>query len=274
MTLVDTHVHVWDDRRLRYPWLEAHPGLDRVVRPVDAGADTRAIFVQADCVPEQGIAEVRYVESLDWPALAGIVAFAPLEASTVSSTLEELTAHPLVVGVRRLLQDEPAGFATSASFVAGLTSAARHGLVFDATVRADQLDELVCVSRAVLELVIVLDHLGNPPLAEGLDSAAGRDWLRGIRTLASTSGVVAKLSGAVAGDERRGRPFVLAALDAFGPDRLLLGSDHPLTVPNNDEAYRQWAATADAALGLTADERAAVRRDTAIRTYGLKENHA
>ena len=272
MTLVDTHVHVWDRDRLRYPWLEASPELPRVAGPIDS--DTQAIFVQADCVPEQGIAEVRYVESLDWPALAGIVAFAPLEASTVSTALEELAAHALVVGIRRLLQDEPAGFATSASFVAGLASVARHGLVFDATVRADQLDELVRVSQAVPELVIVLDHLGNPPLAEGLDSTAGRDWLREISALASQPGVVAKLSGAVAGDERRGRPFALAALDAFGPDRLLLGSDHPLTVPNDAELYERWAATADAALGLTADERAAVRRDTAIRTYGLKENHA
>jgi L-fuconolactonase len=130
------------------------------------------------------------------------------------------------------------------------------------------------VSQAVPELLTVLDHLGNPPLAEGLDSAAGRDWLRGIRALASRPAVVAKVSGAVAGDERRGLPFTLAALDAFGPDRLLLGSDHPLTVRNNAEAYQQWAATADAALGLTADERAAVRSGTAIRTYGLKENRA
>jgi L-fuconolactonase len=270
--LVDTHVHVWDARRLRYPWLEAHPALDRTVCPVDAGADTRAIFVQADSVPEQGIAEVRYVESLDWPTLAGIVAFAPLEASTVEQALEELAAHPLVVGIRRLLQDEPAGFASSASFIAGLASVARHGFVFDATVRADQLDELVLACRSVPEVVVVLDHLGNPALVEGLDSTAGRDWLRGISTLASEPSVVAKLSGAAAGDERRGRPFALAALDAFGPDRLLLGSDHPLTVPNDAEAYQQWAATAEAELGLTGDERAAVRRDTAIRTYRLKEN--
>lgn len=272
MTLVDTHVHVWDTTRLRYPWLEANPELPRVAGPVDTG--TLAIFVQADCVPEQGIAEVRYVESLDCPALAGIVAFAPLEAGTVSSALEELAARPLVVGIRRLLQDEPAGFATSASFVAGLTSVARQGLVFDATVRADQLDEVALVSQAVPELLIVLDHLGNPPLAEGLDSAAGRDWLRGIRALASQPTVVAKLSGAVAVDTRRGRSFALAALDAFGPYRLLLGSDHPLTVRNNAEAYQQWATTADAGLGLTAGERAAVRLETAIRTYGLKENNA
>jgi L-fuconolactonase len=238
------------------------------VHPVDAGPDTSAIFVQADCLPEQAVAEVRRVEALEWPGLVGIVAFAPLEHGTAAETaLAELVEHPLVAGVRRLLQDEPAGFVAAPGFVAGLKAVARRGLVFDATVRADQLEELARVHRAVPDLTVVLDHLGNPPLADGLASAAGQRWLRGIRALAADPAVVVKLSGQAAGDER-GLGFVLAALDAFGPDRMLLGSDYPLTVPGDAAAYRHWARTADTALGLTGDERAAVRRGTAIRTYG------
>jgi len=267
--LIDAHVHVWDAHSLRYPWLDAHPELDRTVYPVDAGPDTSAIFVQADCLPGQGMAEVRRVEALDWPGLAGIVAFAPLEHGAAAETvLAELVEHPLVVGVRRLLQDEPAGFIAAPGFVAGLAAVAMRGLVFDATVRTDQLDELARVHQAVPDLTVVLDHLGNPPLADGLASAAGQQWLRGIRALAADPAVVVKLSGKAAGDER-GLGFVLATLDAFGPDRMLLGSDYPLTVSGDAEAYRHWARTADTALGLTGEERAAVRRGTAIRTYGL-----
>jgi len=264
-------VHVWDTRALTYPWLEAHPELPRRADPVDAGPDTSAIFVQADCLPEQGLAEVCRVEALEWPGLAGIVAFAPLEVAAAAGTgLAELAEHPLVVGVRRLLQDEPAGFVADPGFTAGLAALARRGLVFDATVRADQLDELALLPRAVPELTLVLDHLGGPPLAAGLDSPAGRAWLRGVRALAESPGVVAKFSGAVAGD-RRGEVFARAALEAFGPDRMLLGSDHPLTVPGDAEAYRRWTSTADAAFGLTGGERAAVRHGTAVRTYRLKE---
>jgi L-fuconolactonase len=244
--------------------------LERAVYPVDAGPDTRAIFVQADCAPDQGMAEVRWVEKLAWPALAGIVAFAPIEdGAAAQAVLAELATRPMVVGVRRLLQDEPAGFVSEAGFAAGLAAVARRGLVFDATIRAEQLEELAQVHRVVPGLAVVLDHLGNPPLADGLDSAAGRRWLGGITALAANPSAVVKLSGAVAGDAWTGPLFARAALEVLGPDRMLLGSDQPLTVPGHAEAYRLWASTADAALGLNGDERAAVRSGNAIRTYGL-----
>jgi L-fuconolactonase len=264
-------VHVWDTRRLRYPWLEQHTELARVVHPIGLDTGVQAVFVQADCVAEQGLAEVHYVEGLDWPNLAGIVAFAPLEQGPAADpVLAELASHPLVVGVRRLLQGEPAGFISDADFIAGLAAAARHGFVFDATIRADQLGELADTHRSVPEAVLVLDHLGNPPLDEGLDSPAGRAWLRGIESLASEPTVVVKYSGQVACDNRRGLAFARAALAAFGPDRMMLGSDHPLSVPA-DTAYAQWAEAADTCLGLGGDERVAVRRRTARRTYQLKE---
>jgi L-fuconolactonase len=266
-------VHVWDTRLLRYPWLEQHTELARLVHPIDADPGVLAVFVQADCIARQALAEVRYVEGLDWPRLAGIVAFAPLESgSAAEPALAELASHPRVVGVRRLLQGEPAGFVSDPRFAAGLAAAARHGFVFDATIRADQLEELAAAHRAVPEAVLVLDHLGNPPLAEGLDSAAGRAWREGLAAVAANPAAVAKLSGRVAGDTRHGPGFARAALEAFGPDRMMLGSDHPLTVPADPEAYRRWTDTADARLGLNGAERAAVRRDTALRTYRLKES--
>jgi L-fuconolactonase len=265
-------MHVWDTRRLRYPWLEQHTELPRVVHPIDLGPSARAVFVQADCTPEQGLDEVRYVEQLGWPNLCGIVAFAPLEhARAADEVLAELAEHSLVVGVRRLLQDEPAGFITGAGFTAGLAVTARRSLAFDATIRPDQLDELAEAHRAVPDSTIVLDHLGNPPLEHGLDSEAGRRWLSGIQALAVVPTVAVKFSGHAAGDERRGLAFARAALDAFGPDRMLLGSDHPLTVPADVHAYRRWAQEAGAGLGLSHDEINAVRYRTAIRTYRLEE---
>ena len=124
---IDAHVHVWDTARLTYSWLRDAPLLDRPRLPIDLTAETgeRVVFVQASA--DDGAAEAAWVQSLSagWPSLAGIVAFAPVEEPTLAETLDELSTLPLVVGVRRLLQDEEAGFIASKELVTGSPHACR-----------------------------------------------------------------------------------------------------------------------------------------------------
>lgn len=267
--LLDTHVHVWDPNLLRYPWLDAIPALDRPVLPPVAGGDTLAVFVQADCVDEQGLREVAWVTELNWPALRAVVAYAPVhEGDAAAGRLETLHADPIVRGVRRLLQGAPEGFISSSAVVAGLRRTAATQLAFDATVDAWLLAELAQAHAAVPELTLVLDHLGNPPLKAGLDSDDGRAWLVGVRAVARQPAAVLKLSGQ-ATRTQAGQSFVAAALDVFGPDRAMLGSDSPLSVPDDAVSYRDWAETAGAGLGLDAEELEQVRHRTAERVYRL-----
>ncbi len=251
MRVLDSHLHMWDPAVLDYDWLPI--GLRRRFGPeqlADArstslGADAWAgVFVQADARPGQGLAEVDWVSALSASAgIRGIVAHASLErGAPIEEELDALRGRPLVVGVRRLLQDEPSGFATAGRFVVGARRLASAGLTFDAGARWWQLPDVLALADAVPDLEIVLDHLGKP--AVGGDAApadtAWRDHIRALaerpRTWCKVSGLPAETSGSWTAAQVV--PFLDAALEAFGPDRLLFGSDWPVSDP-----YDRWLST-------------------------------
>lgn len=250
MRVVDTHLHLWDPALLSYPWLDG--ALARRFGPAElraaggAGRDASYVFVQAECEPAQSWAEVEWVRSLaDELPIAGIVARAPLEdGSAAVPFLDRLAAEPLVVGVRRPLQDEPGALAASPGFVEGTRLLAARGLVFDAVVRATQLGVVARLADAVPELVVVLDHLGKPPVGTA-DAPRRPDetpWLGDLRALAERPRVYAKLSGlpAEAGgtwDAAQVEPFFDAALAAFGPERLLVGGDWPVSARDDPQGW-------------------------------------
>ncbi|WP_160150856.1 amidohydrolase family protein [Microbacterium timonense] len=282
MRVVDGHLHLWDPGVLTYEWLEGPLlrsfGPEDLDEAVAEGPDAAYgfVFVQADCLPEQSIAEVDWVASLaPRVALRGIVAHAPLEDPRATEAhLAAYAERPLVVGVRRLLQSEPAGFAAAPGFRDGARAVASAGLVFDACVRWQQLPDVVDLADAVPELTIVLDHLGKPEVgtAQAPDPADGTPWAESLRDLALRPNVVCKLSGLPA--EAQGewtdaqlRPFLDVALDAFGPDRLLFGGDWPVSTP-----YGRWV---DAVSSWLADRvgdhhQRAVLAENAERVYDLR----
>jgi L-fuconolactonase len=236
--VIDAHVHVWDPRRLRYDWL-AGSALDRPRLPGDIddadGTVTRWVFVEADVAPESAFEEARWAGELAWPGLAATVVAADLEAPDAGERIERVAGLPLVRGIRHLLQDLPGERLAAPALRRGLAEVARAGLVFDACVRRTQLDALDRLLGEVHGGVTVLDHLGKPPVDEGLGSDAGRAWLAGLRRLARHERLVVKLSGlpAEARDaatlRRHGPDLLRAALDLFGPQRCLLGSDWPVS---------------------------------------------
>jgi L-fuconolactonase len=277
--VIDTHRHVWDTRLRRYPWLDEEPSMPQGHLPSDA-EDPRvsaAVFVEAGT--ENGVDEARWVQALadsgQWPQLVGIVAAAPVDdPAALSAVLDDLQVLPLFVGVRRLLQDEPPGTLASAPFKEGLVELGAKGVPFDACIRSRQLIELAGLVAGAPGTRIVLDHLGKPPVAAGFGSAHARTWLDDLRRLAELPNVCAKLSGlAPEADPTRPldpqvTPFIEAALDIFGPDRLMAGSDWPVSSIGGLTSFGGWFALV-ARLAGTAGHADAVLRGTALRTYGL-----
>lgn len=231
-TVLDTHVHFIDPGRLTYPWLDGV--LNRPHVPLDYAAEqpgpASAIMVEAGRLPQQAADEIGWIrgEAVGRPWLRGIVAHADIEAPDVEPTLRGYGADPLVVGVRRNLQDDPDGFIGSPTVRRGVRLLGEHGLPFDACVRARQVPELIELARACPDTTIVLDHLGKPAPGPGHDA-----WRVAVAELAALPNVVCKLSGlATEAPPDTPRDYFVQtlayALRTFGAQRCLYGSDWPI----------------------------------------------
>ncbi len=273
LALIDTHLHLWDPQALPHPWLAGEPALDRTFLPadLDTGAHAIAGFIFVEAGAENGAAELAWVSRLArrWPALRGVVAHAPLElGADAAPLLAQVASNALTVGVRRNVQDEPAGFMLSESFVAGVRLLGDRGLPFDACVRERQLRELAQLVDRCAEVTFVLDHLGKPGIAHGRQ----QPWRDDLSALARRPNVVAKLSGLTTeADPRRWTaqdiaPYLGHALTEFGPDRCMFGSDWPVSTLAT--TYQRWVDVVLHVIdGLASDERAAIAAGTARRVY-------
>lgn len=286
MRVVDSHLHLWDPDILDYTWLEGPLerafSVDEIADDALDGVDEEvSIFVQADPVEEQAVAEVGWVDSIALQTgVVAIVAGARLDrGAETEQQLDALAGYERVVGVRHLLQGGPDGLARSDAFVAGARAVASRGWTFDACVRAQQLPDVTALAAAVPELPIVLDHLGKPAVGTGeAPLRPSAEWLRDLADLARRPGVYCKLSGLPAEasgvwTEAQLVPFLDAALESFGPDRLMWGSDWPVSsiagefVPRSRERWFRAVADWASSRGVAAE---ALFWDNALAFYGIR----
>jgi L-fuconolactonase len=272
---IDAHMHFWRYGAGEYDWIDdSLASLRRDFLPADAAVQMgaagfdRCIAVQA----RQTIEETRWLLALaeEYPCIAGVVGWVDLQAADVDAQLETLATHPRLVGVRHVVQAEPAGFLSRPAFRRGIARLEHFGLAYDILVYARQLPAAIDFAAAFPEQRLVLDHLGKPDIrSQGFDA-----WRRDLDRLAGRPNVFAKISGLVTEAEWSTWTspvliaYVHAALDAFGPDRLMIGSDWPVcTVAGS---YREVMDVVSTALeGRTDSEREAVLGGTARRFWNL-----
>lgn len=236
--LLDTHVHLMEPDRLRYPWLAATPVLNRRHGLAEYAAARGKVAIEGFIVVEadaaDGAQELDYLleQARHEPLLKAIVAHLPLEqGASLKQRLQVLSGNPLVRGLRRLLQDEPQpGFCLQPDFVAGCRAAGEAGLIVDLCIRHHQLPDLVALTGAVPDTRFVLDHIGKPNIRDGLDQV----WRRDLALLAARRNVWCKISGvATEADHAHWtaeqlHPYIEHALETFGPERVMFGSDWPV----------------------------------------------
>ncbi|MFB6962162.1 amidohydrolase family protein [Streptomyces sp. NPDC056309] len=280
MTAIDAHHHVWDLSVRDQDWItgpELAPlrrdfTLDSL-RPQAAAAGVDAtVLVQTICVPEE-TPEYLALAAAD-PLVAGVVGWTDLTSPAVTDALSGLRTLPggdRLVGIRHQVQgeDDP-DWLLRPDVGRGLAAVASAGLAYDLVLRPEQLPSAVAVARQRPELTFVLDHLGKPPIRPRRPDT----WAADLSALARLPNTVAKLSGLVTEADRHTwspadlRPFVAVALEAFGPERLMFGSDWP--VCTLAAGYEQVVATCRELLADLSDhERTAVFAGTAARFYGL-----
>lgn len=284
--VVDAHHHLWDPAR-GYDWLDA-PELAPIRRTFTADelrvelaahGVHRSVLVEGGRCHADEVAEHLAIAA-GTPQIAGVVAWADLTGPDLAGTLAGYRTLPgaaKLVGVRDQVQGRPApGFLAEPAAAAGLAAVGAAGLAFDLVVRVDQIPAAALAAAGAPDVRFVLDHLGKPRIAAGAAGLA--EWRAAVAPLAACRNVAAKLSGLVTeADWARWtvadlRPFVSTAVELFGPDRLMFGSDWP--VCTTVASYgRVLAALREALPDLTDAERANVFGGTAIRTYGLEVGH-
>ena len=273
----DAHQHFWDLASGRYDWpTEAEGPIFRSFGPAElapelqaAGIDRTVLVQTTDSTADTDSmleAAVRH------PFIGGVVGWVPLQdPASLQAELDRLDGR--LSGVRHLIHREAdPGWILRGDVAAGLGELERLGLPFDVVaVFPDHLALVPEVARRHPDLVLVIDHLAKPPYrGEAWDA-----WSAQLRAAAAAPTVRAKISGL---DTAAGpgwtvgelRPAFDLALEAFGPDRLLFGSDWPVCrlVSSYGDVVR---ATQQLIEGLSADEQARIMGGTAAEVYALAQ---
>lgn len=266
--IVDSHVHLWDPRRLRIPWLDGNALLNQPYGLAEYREHTRGlniaamVYAQVDVAPAYGLLEAQSIVQLaaQEPRLQGMVAYAPLEdGECARAILEALVAlGPLVKGIRRILQDEAdAEYCLRPGFVRGVELLAEYGLSFDICVYHHQLSAAVELARRCPDVSFILDHIAKPDIRSG----ALDPWRERMAALARLPNVACKISGIVTEANHEQwtpddiAPYIRHALAVFGEDRVMFGGDWPVALLAS--SYQRWVETLDT---LTAELSAAARQ--------------
>lgn len=279
--IVDTHVHLWHPEQLRYPWLEEVPALNRPYllkdyTSVHGALDIEAmVFVQCDTHPDDSLKETTWVTSLARAdcRIQGIVAWAPLEeGERVEPFVEKLAENSLVKGIRRLIQSESVDFCIQPDFVNGVKILSHYGLSFDICIFHAQLANAIRLVEQCPSVQFILDHIGKPDIKNQLF----QPWKQEIRIISEFPNVSCKISGLVTEADHGQwtpahlQPYIEHVITCFGFDRVIYGSDWPVSTQATD--YPQWVHTLQAAVsGCSPEELRNLFRDNAIKFYRIQE---
>ena len=260
--VLDSHRHFWHYTDAEFGWI-ADDCLRRDFLPTDCGGMDPCVAVEARQCVEETHWLLDLADRHDF--IKGVVGWLPIAADDFVKTLDGfLTAnHSKLVAIRHVVQDEPDdGFILRPDFVRGVRTLLEKGLAYDILVFERHLPNVLKFVDALPDDArLVLDHFGKPR-----DFAS---WRRLVGELAKRGNVQCKLSGLVT---EVGQvdfvPYLETALEAFGADRLMFGSDWPVVTAHME--YAAWRGVVDSfAASLSENEHKALMGGTARRFYGL-----
>jgi L-fuconolactonase len=281
--VIDAHQHLWDLGRARYDWLT--PEQAPIDRTIDwdelaplmrATPISRTVLVQAADNAED--TSYMFEVAGAHPEVAGVVAWVPLDRpDDVADRLLDLRDRPGFAGVRNLIHDRPdPDWLLRPDVTHGLALLADARVPFDVVaVLPRHLEHVETLSERFPDLRMVIDHLAKPPIKGGAYEGGPGRWRRLMARAAANPNVYAKISGLypASGDQRDWtpddlRPYVDHAFEVFGADRLMFGSDWPVSV-HAGGYLPVWTGLDTLFAELTPAERSAVTHDTAARFYDL-----
>ena len=248
---IDSHIHLWSAEHTPQPWMtDEHQAIARPFGPADVvpllerneiGA---VIVVQGACVDTDTDYLLAEADRCDW--IAGLIAWVCIDQPRrAAARLDVLEGNPKFRGVRHLTDSEPDHWIVSKPVLESVAMLEARDLILEIpVVFPRQFDDVTALAERFPRLRIVVDHLGKPPIGTSEMSR----WTTDLAAAAEHPNVFAKVSGLNTALARADwsiadlRPCVEVALDCFGPERLMCGSDWPVALLNGDYD-RVWGVT-------------------------------
>ena len=278
--LIDSHIHLLDQKRFGYSWASGAPALKRDWTPDDFAAAAKPytiegfVFVEVDVDMPQYLDEAEWLEGLaksDKRVLGG-VACLPLErGKSIEPEMARIAGLSAIRGVRQLIQNQPdPQFMLRPDFIDALKLLPRYNLSFDICIFHHQLPNTLEMARRCPDVAFILDHIAKPGIKAGLKDP----WREQMREMAALPNVVCKLSGVTTEADHKSwtreqlRPYIDHVIACFGPDRILYGGDWP--VCELAGGYSRWLETLDwATSDFSPSEKRKLFRDNTVKAYRL-----
>ncbi len=273
---IDAHHHFWQYNSEEFGWID--DSLERIRRnflPADLQTEIQAAGVDGvvSVQARQSLEETQWLLDLasanDF--LKGVVGWVPLVDENVHQHLEQFGTNPKFKAVRHVVQAEPDDeFILRKNFSAGISALQKYDLVYDILIFERQLPYAIQFVDRHPDQIFVLDHIAKPRIKENLIE----DWATNIRELAKRPNVFCKVSGMVTEADFKSwtpeqlKPYWETVLAAFGPDRLMFGSDWPVCLVACE--YERWlGVVGEFAASLSSSEQGSLFGQTAQRVYKL-----
>ena len=275
---IDSHHHFWNYSAEEYGWIpedvirkdfgpaELKPLLEK------AGVDG-VISVQARTELKENDFLLKYADKSDW--IKAVVGYVDLTKSDIAETLGKISAHKKMRAVREVLQgmDDDA-YCLREDFNRGISLLHDFGLVYDILIFHRHLPNAIKFVDQHPNQIFVLDHVAKPEISTSTPDPA---WAKNMAELAKRENVFCKISGMVTEIKDRDawdidlmQPYVDVVLDAFGPNRLMFGSDWPVCLLESE--YVRWNSAVKKMISkLSTDEQAEILGGTAIRAYSIEQ---
>jgi L-fuconolactonase len=273
---IDAHHHFWKYDPVEYDWIDNKMSVirrDFLPQDLRAAMDTADVDGVVSVQARQSLEETRWLLELaqQHDFIRGVVGWVPLVSPRVGEEIERFAANPKLRAARHVLQGEAdERYMLGDDFNAGIRELKPHGLAYDILIFERHLPQTIEFVDRHPEQVFVLDHIAKPRIGANVLSP----WRENIRELAKRDNVFCKISGMVTEADYRDwtvgqlRPYVQVVLEAFGPRRLMAGSDWPVCLVAC--GYRRWWEILESFVAeLSPDERQAILGGTAVRAYGL-----
>ena len=275
--IIDSHQHFWKYNPQKHGWINDEMSKlkrdflpDHLQKEFATNNVSGCIAVQADQSEEETEFLLALADQNSF--IKGVVGWVDLRSEQVEERLSYFAKFPKLVGVRHIVQDEPDNnFMLGGEFKRGVSLLSKYGLTYDILIYPTQMPAARKIVEAFPNQKFVIDHLAKPYIKK----STIEPWKTELKSLAANDNTYCKLSGMVTEADWQNWqyddfvPFMEAAFEFFGPDRIMFGSDWPVCLLAGD--YSEVKNLVEKYIsGLSEAEKSKIMGETASTFYGIK----